>query len=143
MVQKSSHSHTYASVFLVGLVCGAIAISVSLALRTFFSAIFIPELASQTLFSITPGEIESEAVETFGPIAKYSAFLGALIVNLVVYGILGLIIYKIHTKINSRSSFLGAAAISSVISYVVILIIYFCYSWLLQILISNPFLPKQ
>ena len=125
MVQKSSHSHTYASVFLVGLVCGAIAISVSLALRTFFSAIFIPELASQTLFSITPGEIESEAVETFGPIAKYSAFLGALIVNLVVYGILGLIIYKIHTKINSRSSFLGAAAMSSVISYVVILIIYF------------------
>ena len=125
MVQKSSHSHTYASVFLVGLVCGAIAISVSLALRTFFSAIFIPELASQTLFSITPGEIESEAVETFGPIAKYSAFIGALIVNLVVYAILGLIIYKIHTKINSRSSFLGAAAISSVISYVVILIIYF------------------
>ena len=125
MVQKSSHSHTYASVFLVGLVCGAIAISVSLALRTFFSAIFIPELASQTLFSITPGEIESEAVETFGPIAKYSAFIGALIVNLVVYAILGLIIYKIHTKINSRSSFLVAAAISSVISYVVILIIYF------------------
>ena len=109
MVQKSSH--TYASVFFVGLVAGAIAIAVSLALRTFFGAIFIPELASQTLFSLTPGEIESEAVETFGPIAKYSAFIGALIVNLVVYAILGLIIYKLHTKINLRNSFLGASNI--------------------------------
>ena len=124
MVQKSSH--TYASVFLVGLVAGAMAIAVSLALRTFFSAIFIPELASQTLFSLTPGEIESEAVETFGPVAKYSAFIGALIVNLVVYAILGLFIYKLYIKINSRNSFLGTAAISSAISFVVILIIYFC-----------------
>jgi DMSO/TMAO reductase YedYZ molybdopterin-dependent catalytic subunit len=123
VVQKSTH--TYASVFLVGLVAGAMAIAVSLALRTFFSAIFIPELASQTLFSITPGEVESEAVETLGPIAKYSAFIGALIVNLVVYAILGLIIYKLYTKINSRNSFLVVAAISSGISYVAILIIFF------------------
>ena len=123
MVQKSGH--TYASVFLVGLVAGAIAIAVSLALRTFFSAIFIPELASQTLFSITPGEVESQAVETLGPVAKYSAFIGALIVNLVVYGIISLVAYKIRTQINSGNSFLGAAAISSGISYVAILIIFF------------------
>ncbi len=123
MIQKSSH--TYASVFLVGLVAGAIAIAVSLALRTFFSAIFIPELASQTLFSITPGEVESQAVETLGPVAKYSAFIGALIVNLVVYGIISLVAYKIHTQINSGNSFLGAAVISSGISYVAILIIFF------------------
>jgi DMSO/TMAO reductase YedYZ molybdopterin-dependent catalytic subunit len=118
-------SHTYALVFLVGLVSGAIAIAVSLALRTFFSAMFIPELASQTLFSLTPGEVESQAVETLGPIAKYSAFIGALIVNLVVYGVVSLIVYKIHIKINSGNSFLLAAAISSGISYVVILIISF------------------
>ncbi|HEU4822475.1 MAG TPA: sulfite oxidase, partial [Nitrososphaeraceae archaeon] len=108
-----------------GLVSGAIAIAVSLALRTFFSAMFIPELASQTLFSLTPGEVESQAVETLGPIAKYSAFIGALIVNLVVYGIVSLIVYKIHIKINSGNSFLLAAAISSGISYVVMLIISF------------------
>lgn len=112
-------------VFLIGLVSGAIAIAVSLALRTFFSAMFIPELASQTLFSLTPGEVESQAVETLGPIAKYSAFIGALIVNLVVYGIVSLIVYKIHIKINSGNSFLLAAAISSGISYVVMLIISF------------------
>jgi DMSO/TMAO reductase YedYZ molybdopterin-dependent catalytic subunit len=123
VIQKSGH--TYALVFLVGLVGGAIAIAVSLALRTFFSAIFIPELASQTLFSVTPGEVESQAVETLGPIAKYSAFIGALIVNLVVYGIVNLIVYNIHIKINSGNSFLLAAAISSGISYVVILIISF------------------
>ena len=123
MVQKSSH--TQASVFLVGLVGGAIAIAVSLALRTFFSAIFIPELASQTLFSITPGEVESQAVETLGPVAKYSAFIGALIVNLVVYGIVSLIVYKVHTKINSNGSFLRDVAISSGISYIVILIVFF------------------
>lgn len=123
MVQKSGH--TYASVFLVGLVAGAIAIAVSLALRTFFSAVFIPELASQTLFSITPGEVESQAVETLGPVAKYSAFIGALVVNLVVYGITSLVAYKIRTQINSGNSFLGAAAISSGITYVAILIIFF------------------
>jgi DMSO/TMAO reductase YedYZ molybdopterin-dependent catalytic subunit len=123
VIQKSSH--TYASVFLVGLVAGAIAIAVSLALRTFFSAIFIPELASQTLFSITPGEVESQAVETLGPVAKYSAFIGALIVNLVVYGIISLVAYKVLTQINSGNSFLGASAISSGISYVAILIIFF------------------
>jgi DMSO/TMAO reductase YedYZ molybdopterin-dependent catalytic subunit len=123
VIQKSSH--TYASVFLLGLVAGAIAIAVSLALRTFFSAIFIPELASQTLFSITPGEVESQAVETLGPVAKYSAFIGALIVNLVVYGIISLVAYKIHTQINSGNSFLGAAVISSGISYVAMLIIFF------------------
>lgn len=123
VIQKSSH--TYASVFLVGLISGAIAIAVALVLRTLLGAIFIPELASQTLFSVTPGEVESQAVEALGPIAKYSAFIGALIVNLVVYGILGLIVYKIHIKINSGNSFLLAAAISSGISYVVILIISF------------------
>ena len=123
MVGKSGHIYT--SLFLVGLVGGAIAIAVSLALRTFFSAIFIPELASQTLFSLTPGEIESQAVETFGPIAKYSAFLGALTVNLIVYGSLGIIIYKLLSKSNSGNSYLPAAVISSAISYVAILIIYF------------------
>ena len=123
MVRKSGH--LYVSLFLVGLVGGAIAIAVSLAFRTSFSSIFIPELASQTLFSLTPGEIESQAVETFGPIAKYSAFLGALTVNLIVYGSLGIIIYKLLSKSNSGNSYLPAAVISSAISYVAILIIYF------------------
>jgi DMSO/TMAO reductase YedYZ molybdopterin-dependent catalytic subunit len=123
VVQRSRK--VYVTLFLLGLVSGAIAIAVSLYLRTFSGAIFIPELASQTLFSITPGEIESEAVETFGPIAKYSAFIGALVVNLLVYGILGLFDYKIYTRFKSGYSFLKAAVTSIAISYVVILIISF------------------
>jgi DMSO/TMAO reductase YedYZ molybdopterin-dependent catalytic subunit len=116
--------HIYLRLFLIGLVAGAIAIAVSLALRTFFGGIFIPELASQTLFSLTPGEIESQAVETLGPVAKYSAFLGALIVNLILYGLLAIFILRIQEKIQS-TSYLTKAAISSVISYVVILIVVF------------------
>jgi DMSO/TMAO reductase YedYZ molybdopterin-dependent catalytic subunit len=123
VVQRSRH--VYASLFLLGLVSGAIAITVSLYLRTFSGAIFIPELASQTLFSITPGEIESEAVETFGPIAKYSAFISALVVNLLVYGILSLFDYKIYTRFKSGYPFLTAAVTSAAISYVAILIISF------------------
>jgi hypothetical protein len=123
VVQRSRH--VYVSLFLLGLISGAIAIAVSLYLRTFSGAIFIPELASQTLFSITPGEIESEAVETFGPIAKYSAFIGALIVNLLVYGILGLFDHRIYTRFKSGYSFLTAAVTSIAISYVAILIVSF------------------
>ena len=121
VLQKSSH--LYLTLFIAGLVAGAIAISVSLIQRIFFGGIFIPELASQTLFSLTPGEVESQAVETLGPIAKYSAFIGALIVNLIIYGVLGLFLPGIREKIRSRHSFLINAAISSVISYVVMLII--------------------
>ena len=135
MVQKLGH--LYITLFLIGLVAGAIAVAVSLVQRIFFGGIFIPELASQTLFSLTPGEIESQAVETFGPIAKYSAFIGALIVNLVVYGLLGIVIHKLQDKIHLSTSYLTNAAISSVISYVVIFIVVFILITLADIEIQS------
>ncbi len=135
MVQKLGH--LYITLFLIGIVAGAIAVAVSLVQRTFFGGIFIPELASQTLFSLTPGEIESQAVETFGPIAKYSAFIGALIVNLVVYGLLGIFIHKMQEKMHSSTSYLTNAAISSVISYVVIFIVVFILITLADIEIQS------
>ena len=135
MVQKLGH--LYITLFLIGLVAGAIAIAVSLVQRIFFGGIFIPELASQTLFSLTPGEIESQAVENFGPLAKYSAFIGALIVNLVVYGLLGIVIQKLQDKIHSSTSYLTNAAISSVISYVVIFIVVFILITLADIEIQS------
>ena len=135
MVQKLGH--IYITLFLIGIVAGAVAIAVSLVQRTFFGGIFIPELASQTLFSLTPGEIESQAVETFGPIAKYSAFIGALIVNLVVYGLLGIFIHKLQEKFYSSTSYLTKAAISSVISYVVIFIVVFILLTLADIEIQS------
>jgi DMSO/TMAO reductase YedYZ molybdopterin-dependent catalytic subunit len=135
VVQKLGH--IYITLFLIGIVAGAVAIAVSLLQRTFFGGIFIPELASQTLFSLTPGEIESQAVETLGPIAKYSAFIGALIVNLVVYGLLGIFIHKLQEKIYSSTSYLTKAAISSVISYVVIFIVVFILLTLADIEIQS------
>jgi DMSO/TMAO reductase YedYZ molybdopterin-dependent catalytic subunit len=135
VVQKLGH--LYITLFLISIVAGAVAIAVSLVQRTFFGGIFIPELASQTLFSLTPGEIESQAVETFGPIAKYSAFIGALIVNLVVYGLLGIFIHKLQEKIHSSTSYLAKAAISSVISYVVIIIVVFILLTLADIEIQS------
>ena len=135
MVQKLGHF--YITLFLIGIVAGAIAVAVSLVQRIFFGGIFIPELASQTLFSLTPGEIESQAVENFGPLAKYSAFIGALIVNLVVYGLLGIVIRKLQDKIHSSTSYLTNAAISSVISYVVIFIVVFILITLADIEIQS------
>jgi DMSO/TMAO reductase YedYZ molybdopterin-dependent catalytic subunit len=136
VVQKLGH--LYITLFLIGLVAGAIAIAVSLVQRMYFGGIFIPELASQTLFSLTPGEVESQAVETFGPIAKYSAFIGALIVNLVAYGLLGIFIHKLRReKIHSSVSYLTNAAISSIISYVVIFIVVFILLTLADIEIQS------
>jgi DMSO/TMAO reductase YedYZ molybdopterin-dependent catalytic subunit len=80
--------------FLVGLAGGAIALSISYGIRVLFGGVFLPELAAQTLFSLTPGSIESKAVETLQSLAKYSAFSGAIIANLLLYGVLGALLYR-------------------------------------------------
>ena len=64
--------------------------AIALVLRLALSGPFIPEIASQALFSLTPGAVESQAVETLGPLAKYSALVGAIIANLIVYGLLAI-----------------------------------------------------
>jgi DMSO/TMAO reductase YedYZ molybdopterin-dependent catalytic subunit len=129
----------YASVtlFLIGLVVGAISLAVSLGLRTFVGGIFIPELASQTLFSLTPGEVESQAVETFGPAAKYSAFIGALIVNLVLYGILSMFLHWLFVRKINLNGYLRIAIIASVITYAVM----FSVSFILMIIADLQTLP--
>jgi DMSO/TMAO reductase YedYZ molybdopterin-dependent catalytic subunit len=80
--------------FLVGLLGGAIALAVSYLIRVAFGGVFLPELAAQTLFSLTPGAVESKAVETLQSLAKYSAFTGAVIVNLLIYGVLGSLLFR-------------------------------------------------
>lgn len=85
----------WTSFFIYGLVAGSLAIVVSLLLRTSFNTIFLPELASQTLFALTPGEFESQAIESLGSLAKYLAFFVSLIINFLIYGTLGMIIYKL------------------------------------------------
>jgi len=80
--------------FLVGLGAGAIAIAVSFVIRISVGGAFLPELAAQTLFTLTPGSVESVAVETLQSLAKYSAFTGAVIINLLLYGVLGALLFR-------------------------------------------------
>jgi DMSO/TMAO reductase YedYZ molybdopterin-dependent catalytic subunit len=88
--------------FVLGLIAGSVALLVAAAFRIVAGGLFIPELASQTLFSLTPGQIESFSVETFGSLAKYAAFTTAIIVNLFLYGGLAILLHKTYTKLSNK-----------------------------------------
>jgi DMSO/TMAO reductase YedYZ molybdopterin-dependent catalytic subunit len=98
--------------FILGLIAGSVALLVAAAFRVAAGGLFIPELASQTLFSLTPGEVESFSVETFGSLAKYSAFTIAIIVNLVLYGSLAMLLHKIYIRLASKSSVVNLLQLS-------------------------------
>ncbi len=98
--------------FVLGLIAGSVALLVSAAFRIFAGGLFIPELASQTLFSLTPGQVESFSVETFGSLAKYTAFTTAIIVNLVIYGGLAILLHKIYIKLSNKSRIVNLIQLS-------------------------------
>ena len=104
------------------MVAGALAIGISLLFRSLTGGPFLPEIASQTLFSLTPGEFESQAVENFGPLAKYSAFIAAIVINFILYGLFGIIADKINAK-SKWKGYIGKAFQSSLVAYVILLII--------------------
>jgi DMSO/TMAO reductase YedYZ molybdopterin-dependent catalytic subunit len=109
------------SFFGGGLAAGAVAIAISLLLRLYIGGLFVPELASQTLFSLTPGEVESQAVQTLGPLAKYSSFIGAVIVNIIVYGLIAILLgSRLYNKLPWKG-YLGKAIQSSIIAYAILL----------------------
>jgi DMSO/TMAO reductase YedYZ molybdopterin-dependent catalytic subunit len=88
--------------FLLGIVAGSVALVISAVFRIIAGGLFIPELASQTLFSLTPGQVESFSVETFGSLAKYAAFTAAVVFNLVLYGALAMLLYKVYIKLSEK-----------------------------------------
>lgn len=110
------------SFFIEGLVAGTIAVTISLLLRLFGGGLFIPEIASLTLFSLTPGEVESQAVQTLGPLAKYLSFIGATVVNIIVYGLIGILLGRLYDRLPLKG-YLGKAVQSSIIAYVILLAI--------------------
>jgi len=105
--------------FAAGIVAGALAIGISLLIRSLAGGPFLPELASQTLFSLTPGEFESQAVENFGPLAKYSAFIAAIVINFILYGLFGILMDKIHNK-SKWKTYIGKALQSSLVAYIIL-----------------------
>lgn len=114
--------HLSAKSFAAGVVAGSVAIGISLIIRSILGGPFLPELASQTLFSLTPGQFESQAVENFGPLAKYSAFTAAIIINFILYGLFGIITDKIQLKSKWKGYF-GKVFQSMLLAYVILLII--------------------
>jgi len=108
--------------FVLGLVAGSVALIVSAVFRIISGGLFIPELASQTLFSLTPGQIESFSVETFGSLAKYAAFTSALVFNLLIYGGLAILLHKIYIKLSNRGVIVNLIQLSF-IPYLVMLAI--------------------
>ncbi|MGA8404931.1 MAG: molybdopterin-dependent oxidoreductase [Nitrososphaeraceae archaeon] len=112
--------HGYVKSFVAGIVAGALAIGISLLIRSLVGGPFLPELASQTLFSLTPGEFESQAVENFGPLAKYSAFIAALVINFVLYGLFGILVDKLQSKFPWKG-YIGKSLQTALIVYVILL----------------------
>jgi len=108
--------------FAAGLVAGALAVAVSIILKDTIGGLFLPEIASQALFSVTPGEFESQAVENFGPLAKYSAFIGSIIANIVAFGIIATFLDKLFARMKRRG-YLLEALLSSALSYIIFIII--------------------
>ena len=112
---------TKRKLFIAGLVAGAIAVALSLLMRLLAGGSFLPEIASQTLFSLTPGQIESRAVETLGPLAKYSALIGAVIANIILYGLISLFSFSSTLYGRPRSNgYIRNAVQSSIIAYVIV-----------------------
>jgi DMSO/TMAO reductase YedYZ molybdopterin-dependent catalytic subunit len=105
-----------------GIVAGAIAVAISLILRLFAGGVFVPEIASLTLFSLTPGEVESQAVQTLGPLAKYSSFIGATLANIILYGLIGILVGRLYDRLPAKN-YLGRAVQSTIIAYVLLLAI--------------------
>lgn len=108
--------------FVAGVVAGAVAVAVSLILKETSGGMFLPEIASQALFSVTPGQFESQAVENIGPLAKYSAFIGSIIANIVAFGIIAIFLDKLFARLKKRG-YLLEALLSSALSYIIFIII--------------------
>ena len=108
--------------FVAGLAAGAVAVAVAIILKETSGGLFLPEITSQTLFSVTPGEFESQAVENFGPLAKYSAFIGSIIANIIAFGIIAIFLDKLFARLKRRG-YLVEALLSSILSYIIFIVI--------------------
>ena len=124
MSQKAGPATTKKKLFVGGLAAGAIAVAVSLLVRLFAGGSFLPEIASQTLFSLTPGQVESRAVETLGPLAKYSALIGAVAATIILYGLISLLSLsgRLYSRLRSKG-YIGNAIQSSVLAYVILIFV--------------------
>jgi hypothetical protein len=109
--------------FALGIVAGLVSIAVSVMIKVFIGGLFLPELASQTLFSLTPGEFESQAIDALGPLAKYSAFIGSLIVTIIIFGLIGIFLIKLYNKRRWNNNYIWKFISSFALTYSFLVII--------------------
>jgi DMSO/TMAO reductase YedYZ molybdopterin-dependent catalytic subunit len=107
--------------FAVGVAAGALALVAAAFLRFYAGGPFLPEIASQAFFSVIPGQIESGAVQSLGPFAKYTTYTVAIGANLVIYGLLSLLLFRI--KEVQESSRVLRRVVAAVAAYAVILVL--------------------
>jgi DMSO/TMAO reductase YedYZ molybdopterin-dependent catalytic subunit len=98
--------------FVLGLLAGGVALIVAAAFRLIAGGLFVPELASQTVFSLTPGQIESSSVATLGSLAKYTAFTLAITINLVLYGGLAILLHRVYSKLSGKNTIVNLVQLS-------------------------------
>jgi DMSO/TMAO reductase YedYZ molybdopterin-dependent catalytic subunit len=125
--------------FLLGTVCGSVAVVSSFVVRIFFGGVYLPELASEALFSLVPGFLESRAVENLGPLAKESAFLGASIINVVVLAFIPVLVSRFRLLPGGRPR---KATVYVALSYLVMVFLAFIFLALAQVVSSPVTLPS-
>ena len=60
-------------------------------------------------------------METLGPVAKYSALMGAIVVNLALYGLLGAVLQSLRPKVAGRGYLIRGLGFS-LLAYVILLL---------------------
>ncbi len=108
--------------FVLGIGAGAVALAVSFVVRSLFGGVFLPELAVGALVTQTPGTVESVLVTNLQSLAKYSALIGSIVVNLLLYGLLASLLGGVseRRRYGERLSIYTSAAYG--VSFVVTLV---------------------
>jgi DMSO/TMAO reductase YedYZ molybdopterin-dependent catalytic subunit len=117
---------------------GAASLGVSYLFRSLVGGVFLPELAVNALVTHTPGTVESVLVTNLQSLAKYSAFAGAISVNLLLYGFLAYFL----TGIKNRGGYAERVPLYSLAAYGVTLCASLVFLSLTQILSTPQSVPS-
>ncbi len=104
--------------FAAGVGMGLAVLALSFTLRIFNHGVFLPEQGVQLLVSLTSGSLESYLIGQLGGYAKQAAFYGGVVVNLLVYGVLGIALGRVQRRLENHGVGMRAA-VGSLISFVV------------------------
>ena len=113
--------------FIRGVQGGILAVIFGFILRLASLAPFPPEAATEALISVIPASIEEPAVQSLGDLAGLLTLLGATIILVVVYGILG-ILFERFVEPQRRLGFLSRlerALLFSILPWLVIGLVFF------------------